>query len=76
MGRHNLEDQLKIVTLWRNIVRSLDDQEGLATIYQVVAEATGENDPVVLERIFAEHPASDLGLDRARVLSSSGTTSH
>ena len=73
MGRHNLEDQLKIVTLWRDIVRSLGDEEGLATVYHMVAEATGENDPVVLERIFTEHPASDLGLVRALMPSSLGT---
>ncbi len=70
MGRHNLEDQLKLVTLWRNITKSLGDKKGLAEIYQLLMEALGENDPMVLERIYRENPAINLGLMWDRSLAS------
>jgi hypothetical protein len=71
VGRHNLEDQLKLVTLWRNITKSLGDKKGLAEIYQLLMEALGENDPMVLERIYRENPAINLGLTWDRSLASS-----
>ena len=76
MGRHKLEDQLKIVSLWRNITKSLGDKEGLSIIQHMVAEATGEHDPMVLELIFKEHPASDLDLERTRAMLSAPGTSN
>ena len=62
LGKHELEDQLKLVTLWRNITKSLGDQKGLATIYQLLTEALEEDDPMLLERIYREHPAIGLNL--------------
>ena len=62
MGRHGLEDQLKLVALWRNITKSLGDQQGLAKIYKLLMEALEEDDPLLLKWVYKEHFAvgSDL----------------
>jgi len=71
VGRHDLEEQLRMVTLWRNVTKCLGDMEGSAAIDQQLAEALGENDPMVLERVYREHPAIELGLVGDAALASS-----
>ena len=71
MGRHDLEEQLKVVTLWRNVTKCLGNEEGLVAIHHQLGEALGENDPIVLERVYRAHPAIDLGLVGDAALASS-----
>lgn len=45
---HGLRDQLKMVTMWRDIVTDLGDTAGVVKIHDLLIKAIGENGPLLL----------------------------
>lgn len=43
-----LRSQLKLVTMWRDIVGSLNDDEGVAKIHDLLIDALGQEGPMLL----------------------------